>query len=128
MFNSKQNEKPRDGFSINSLSEGSSVTGNLIAVSDLRIDGTVNGNIECSERVIIGETGKVEGDIKSKSAIIQGKLIGSLLVSDSLEVHSKASIHGDITTSKLIVENGAIFNVQCNMTSGSATPQDKKSK
>ena len=128
MFNSKQSEKPRDGFSINSLSEGSSVTGNLIAVSDLRIDGTVNGNIECSERVIIGETGKVEGDIKSKSAIIQGKLIGSLLVSDRLEVHSKASIHGDITTSKLIVENGAIFNVQCNMTSGSATPQDKKSK
>jgi cytoskeletal protein CcmA (bactofilin family) len=128
MFNSKQSEKPRDGFSINSLSEGSSVTGNLIAVSDLRIDGTVNGNIECSERVIIGETGKVEGDIKSKSAIIQGKLNGSLLVSDSLEVHSKASIHGDITTSKLIVENGAIFNVQCNMTSGSATPQDKKSK
>ncbi|MBP9133061.1 MAG: polymer-forming cytoskeletal protein [Saprospiraceae bacterium] len=128
MFNSKQNEKPRDGFSINSLSEGSSVTGNLIAVSDLRIDGTVNGNIECSERVIIGETGKVEGDIKSKSAIIQGKLNGSLMVSDSLEVHSKASIHGDITTSRLIVENGAIFNVQCNMIAGSVHPTDKKSK
>lgn len=125
MFNSKQGEKSGEGFSINSLSAGSTITGNIVAPSDFRVDGTIKGNIDCSARIVIGETGKVEGDIKAKSAIIQGRLKGTLRVTENLEVHSKASIDGDITTQRLIVENGAVFNVKCTMTSGPGNSEKK---
>lgn len=118
MFNSKQGEKNSEVFSINSLGIGSSVTGDIMAVSDMRIDGKVKGNISCDARLIIGETGEIEGDVTCKAAIIQGKLTGTLKVSETLEVNSKAIINGEIATSRLIVENGAVFNVRCSMTSG----------
>ena len=120
MFNSKQSEKAAEGFSINSLGTGSSIKGDIVAVSDIRIAGTITGNIDCSQRVIVGESGQTNGDIKCKAAIIEGHVKGKLQVVETLEVHSKANIEGEIFTSRLVVENGAIFNVQCTMTSGKA--------
>jgi len=120
MFNSKQGEKNSEVFSINSLGIGSSITGDIVAVNDMRIDGKIKGNISCDARLIIGESGEVEGDVNCKAAIIQGKLTGILKVAETLEINGKAVINGDITTSRLIVENGAVFNVRCSMTSGTA--------
>lgn len=104
-----------EGFSINSLGVGSTVKGDLTAKNDMRIDGFITGNITCDARIIIGESGRVDGNITCNSAVIQGKLSGTIIVQESLEVHSKAIIEGDITTGKLIVENGAVFNVRCSM-------------
>jgi len=118
MFNSKQSEKAAEGFSINSLGVGSTIKGDIVAVSDMRIDGTITGNIDCSQRLIVGESGRITGDIKCKAAIIEGYVKGSLKITETLEVHSKANIEGEIFTSRLVVENGAVFNVQCTMTSG----------
>ena len=116
MFSSKKNEGgSMDGFSINSLGIGSSFKGDLTAKSDMRIDGTIIGNIVCDARIILGENGKIEGNVSCNSALIQGKLIGTLNITETLEVHSKAIIEGEINTNKLIVENGAIFNVRCSM-------------
>ncbi|MEE9439527.1 MAG: polymer-forming cytoskeletal protein [Saprospiraceae bacterium] len=101
--------------STNSLVEGSRVEGIIIANSDIRIDGTLVGSLDCSGRVIIGATGEIEGDVKCQNAVIEGKFTGKINVTELLNVRENASIQGDVITAKLLVQPGAIYNVNCSM-------------
>lgn len=101
--------------SINSLVIGTNVEGIIHANSDLRIDGNIKGTVHCSGRIIIGKDGKVDGDIQCEDAVIEGTFSGNLNVNATLNVKETAHITGDISTMKLLVQNGAVFNVNCNM-------------
>lgn len=105
--------------SLNSLVQGAVVEGSVKSESDIRVDGTIKGNLICDAKVIIGPTGYVNGEIRCKNAVIEGKFEGSLHVSELLNVREDANIHGEVSTNKLIVQSGAIFNVSCNMGGGS---------
>lgn len=100
---------------LNTLVEGTVVEGQVTAKSDIRVDGMIRGSLTCEGKVIIGATGFVEGQIKCDSAVIQGRFEGTLDVNDLLNVRQTAKINGEISTGKLIVESGAIFNVTCKM-------------
>ena len=100
---------------LNTLVEGTVIEGQVTAKSDIRIDGMIRGSLTCAGKVIIGATGFVEGQIKCDSAVIQGRFEGTLDVNDLLNVRQTAKINGEISTGKLIVESGAIFNVTCKM-------------
>ncbi len=127
MFSSKKNSNSAmEAFSINSIGFGSTISGDIVAKNDMRIDGFLKGNIQCDARIIIGESGSVEGSITCVSAIIQGRLDGNLNVSEILEVNSTAIILGEISTGKLIVENGAVFNVRCAMSLPGGVKQKEK--
>ena len=99
--------------SLNSLVHGTSLEGSIKSDSDIRIDGTVKGNIHCNAKLIIGPTGRVEGQVKCANAVIEGHFEGTLQVAELLNVRETAKISGDIQTSKLIVQAGAAFNVNC---------------
>jgi cytoskeletal protein CcmA (bactofilin family) len=99
----------------NSLVEGTHVTGNIVAPNDIRIDGILIGNLDCNGRVIIGPQGKIEGDVKCNNAIIEGTFTGTITVQELLTVKDSGVVTGDITTDKLMVQTGALFNVKCNM-------------
>ncbi len=109
----KQNQN--SGIGINSLVEGTTVKGELFTASDIRIDGTITGNIECKGKLILGATGKVDGDIHCQNAVILGSIKGKLKVDVLLEVKDSAVIDGDVFTDQLNVDSGAIFNVNCIM-------------
>ena len=100
---------------LNSLVHGTIIEGQVNAKSDIRVDGVIKGSLVCSAKVIIGPTGYVEGQINCANAIIEGKFEGNLQVNDLLNVRKTAQINGEISTGKLIVEAGAIFNVNCRM-------------
>ena len=99
----------------NQLKNGTIITGDLTSESDARIDGTVNGNITVKGKVIIGSTGKVIGDIACAFCDIEGKVKGKLTINNSLTLKSTANYTGEISTKKLIIEPGAIFNGSCKM-------------
>jgi len=99
----------------NSIVEGTSIKGEIIASNDIRIDGSLIGKLDCKGRVIIGPQGKVEGDIICINAIIEGSFIGNLSVKELLTVKETGIVHGDIVTDKIMVQTGAIFNVTCSM-------------
>ncbi len=101
--------------SLNTLVEGTVVEGQVQAKSDIRIDGVIKGSLTCDAKVIIGETGYIEGQIVCANAMIQGRFEGTLHVKELLNVRQTAKVNGEITTNKLIVEAGAIFNVTCRM-------------
>lgn len=101
--------------SSNSLVQGTQIEGSLYAEKDIRIDGIMTGNLNCKGKVIIGPTGQITGDIQCENAVIEGRFEGSLYVSDVLHVKETAQIEGDVTTQKLIVQPGSVFNVKCKM-------------
>lgn len=101
--------------SLNSLVQGTVIEGVIKSESDIRVDGAIKGKLFCNAKVIIGPTGFVEGEIKCKNAVIEGKFEGALNVDELLNIKESAKINGDVSTGKLVVQPGAIFNVTCNM-------------
>ena len=116
--NEKQGASNGSGVSnnvSNSIVEGTKIDGTITASNDIRIDGELVGKLDCKGRVIVGPQGKVEGDIICLNAIIEGVFTGNLNVKELLSVKDTAVIKGDITTDKLLVQTGAVFNVTCSM-------------
>jgi cytoskeletal protein CcmA (bactofilin family) len=100
---------------VNLISSTTNVTGDINTESDIRIDGTLNGNLITSGRLIIGTNGRIEGEIRCKSAEIEGVMKGQIIVDELLSLKSTSSLTGDITTSQLLIEPGAIFQGNCQM-------------
>lgn len=101
--------------SLNSLTQGAVVEGTVKADSDIRVDGKIKGKLHCAAKVIIGPSGQIEGEIRCKNAVIEGKFIGNIDVEELLNVRETAHIDGEVNVGKLIVQSGATFNVTCNM-------------
>lgn len=101
--------------SCNSLIQGTNIEGSILAENDIRIDGTLRGTLNCKGKVIIGPTGFISGDVECENAVIEGGFEGVLLVSDILHIKETARVEGDVTTQKLVVQPGSIFNVKCKM-------------
>lgn len=111
---------------LNSLVTGTEIEGKVSAQSDIRVDGTIKGSLDCVSKVIIGPTGYIEGQINCTNAIIEGRFEGTLMVKELLNVRKTATINGEITTGKLIVEAGAIFNVSCHMGNNQSATNARK--
>ncbi len=101
--------------SNNIIGEGSVLKGNLNSSGNVRLEGKVIGDLSSSSKVACGETSVVDGNVIAENAEIAGKVTGKVTVSELLILKSTASIHGDITTSNLIIESGANFNGACSM-------------
>jgi cytoskeletal protein CcmA (bactofilin family) len=117
MFNSKSKtslEEAKAG-STTIIGAGTVITGNLISSGDIRIDGTLKGNILSKAKVLIGAEGTVEGDVDGKQADVLGRVTGKIKVTDLLHLHGKAVIDGDIFAAKLQIEPSVSFNGQCQM-------------
>jgi len=123
---------PVTSNSLNALVKGTVIEGTLRCESDLRVDGSIKGKLNCLAKLIIGPTGSVEGEIRCQNAVIEGRFKGNLQVSELLNVRETAEIDGEITTNKLLVQSGAKFNVSCKMESGSSNgavkPADVKTE
>lgn len=94
---------------LNTVNEGTTVTGDLKAENDIRVDGSIKGNLDCAAKVIIGPKGSIEGEVKCESAVIEGEFHGKLLVMDMLTVKETAKITGDVITKKVAMMAGCDF-------------------
>ena len=120
MFNGKTKsdvlmETP-SGSSTSLIGAGTSMKGDITSNGDLRIDGTLVGNIHCSAKVVIGANGVVQGDINGAQADIMGKVTGTIKVKDLLQLKGGSVINGNIQAAKLQIEPTANFNGECHMT------------
>jgi len=109
--NQSSSQSPSGG--TNSLVENTSVEGNITANTDIRIDGSLKGNLKCDGKVIIGPQGNVVGEVICENAVIEGTFDGKLKVKNNLQVKETAVITGEVDTENLTVQAGASFNVSC---------------
>ncbi len=103
------------GSLYNALTAGSKITGTIVADSDIRIDGTVEGDLQCSGKVVIGEKGRLKGTIICQNAEVFGTIDGKIEVAQTLALRATSNMHGEVKTQTLIVEPNAIFNGTCAM-------------
>ena len=89
--------------------------GAINAKTDIRIDGTLEGEVETVGRVIIGKDAVVNGKVLCANADIEGVFKGNLTVSGSLSLKAGSNVEGEVFIQKLIVESGATFNANCSM-------------
>lgn len=109
---------------INIISAGSVFTGSLKSKSDLRISGTIEGEVHAESKCIVSESGLVKGDLNTKEADVAGTIHGEVKVSNRLILRSSAKISGDIQTKVLMVEEGAQIDGSCKMGEQVATSAD----
>ncbi len=106
---------------VNRLVEGTKISGDIVSESNIRIDGTVDGNVNSSAKIVIGENGSVTGNISCIDADIEGTLHGDAQINGVLILREKATIHGDINTVRIHIEEGATFNGACRMNSNDSS-------
>lgn len=100
---------------LNRIVEGTSIEGDIRSDSNIRIDGRLKGTIHTKGRLVIGSSGIIEGEIICENADIEGVFIGKINVNQLLSLKSTAKLTGDIITSKLAIEPGAMFSGACSM-------------
>src|SRR5580698_6550383 len=86
------------------------VVGQIFTKEDLYVDGDVEGTIESQEnKVTIGPNGRVQASIRARDVIILGQVQGNVETSDKVDIRKDAKLVGDITTSRISIEDGALF-------------------
>ena len=114
MFN-KSNNTVIDNASINLIRNGTHITGDINSNGDVRIDGILKGNITTAGKLVVGTSGKIEGNIQCQNADVSGEIQGKITISEMLSLKSSAKILGDIITGKIAIEPNASFTGTCNM-------------
>lgn len=99
--------------SVNMLSAGTEVKGDITTIGDFRIDGTLKGNVICKGKLTIGTTGNIEGQIECQNAEISGEVNGRIVASELIILKETSKFNGDIDTDKLMVEAGAKLTITC---------------
>jgi cytoskeletal protein CcmA (bactofilin family) len=97
------------------LGVGTHLTGTLQVKGALRIDGKAEGKIEAAGDVVIGENSVVESSIQGRNVKVAGVVKGDIKASGTLEVAASGRVFGDVTVSKLNINDGAVFQGTCNM-------------
>ncbi len=110
-------EKHEANGELSLIGAGTKVEGQITTEGSIRIDGTMIGNVDAKANAAIGPSGNVDGNLSAKNVSLSGKLKGAINASEKLILESKSVLHGDIKASKLVVDEGAIFDGKCSMTS-----------
>ncbi|MBI9103341.1 MAG: polymer-forming cytoskeletal protein [Spirochaetales bacterium] len=102
------------GVLINSLvGDGTSFKGDLVLSGLLRIDGDFSGTIKTPGKVLIGKKGRVESTIIAGSVVIGGVVKGNIVAAEKVVILSSGLFIGNVTTPRLIVEDGVIMHGMC---------------
>lgn len=117
MFTTKEEKKAAEEISNSSnvIGKGTSLEGNIETYGNIRIEGRIKGNIKSKSKIALGHSSHVDGNVHAQNADIEGEVRGKIEISEMLVLKATCVVHGDISTGKLVVEPGAVFNGSCKM-------------
>lgn len=86
------------------------IKGEISGNEDLSIEGTVEGLVQLDERKLtVGATAKLTADIIAREVVVYGTVKGNLRAKDRIEIKKDGSVNGDLTTARIMIEDGAYF-------------------
>lgn len=116
MFSKSQDKHNNYSEKVSVIAGGMLLTGDIESEGDVRIDGTVCGNILCKSKVVIIKSGKVIGNIHAANVDVHGAVTGNITAKELLSLKAHCQIEGNLTADKLQIEPNATFNGHCTMT------------
>lgn len=103
-----------EDFSINTIiGLGSLISGDIRINGFIRIDGDVNGNIETTSNVLIGDKARIKGNINAASVVIGGTVLGDITAPKGIKLLSSSIVIGNLITKKIQIDDDVIFNGHC---------------
>lgn len=118
----KTNNINVDKDSVTIISEGVKLDGKLNSKGNVRIDGSITGDIQAAGNVTIGVHGDITGEVKAQVIIIGGKVSGTIIANEKIVLESTSNLKGDLITKILVVEEGAVFDGKSAMSSKDRQP------
>jgi cytoskeletal protein CcmA (bactofilin family) len=91
------------------------IVGRISGQDNVTLHGSLDGDIDLTGHLVIGRHAVVEGNVTAESVTAGGKFSGTLAAGSILQIESGASIAGDVTTPRLTVQEGALFNGELKM-------------
>ncbi len=96
------------------IGSGSSVKGEIQSKGTLRVDGLVEGDMT-ADWVVIGEKALIKGNVTARGIVVGGRVEGNLRAKEIVEIRNKGQVYGEISTSKLTIAEGGIFEGRSSM-------------
>lgn len=113
---------------IGFIDRGVRLEGNLELAGAFRIDGEVKGKVVCKERLIIGENGRVEGEVDATLLSVAGHVQGTVIVRNRVEILASGVVEGDLHTPCMVLEAGGVLDGRCHMRSEKQPAEAKAPK
>lgn len=110
----------------NLIGNGTTIKGDIDSNGDIRIDGHLIGSLKSNGKVVIGQTGVMEGDLNCKQAEISGVVKGNINTDELTALKSTSKVEVDLTTKQLLIEVGAQFTGKCVMGQQSTVAMPKQ--
>ena len=108
------------------IDQGSEFSGKLLFKDTVRIDGQFEGEISSENTLIVGESGIVKAKIESRMVVISGEVHGDIRAPGQVTLHKTARVFGNVSTARLLVEEGALLNGQVKMEAGGGVAASKE--
>ncbi len=103
-----------DDISINTIiGAGSAVSGDIKANGFIRVDGDIDGNLDSTGNVIVGNKARINGNINALSSVVGGIVVGDIYAPNGIKLLSSSAVIGDIYTKNLEIEENVIFHGHC---------------
>lgn len=123
----KSNGKNQDySKEQNKIAKGSVLSGDIESEGSFRIEGKLEGTLKTPGKVVVGETGFIDGEVECGDADFEGKFNGTLKVKNNLILKSTCNIEGQVSTGRLSVEPGATLNGSCSMNGSVKSLNDER--
>ena len=139
MFGKKKNSTSGIGNSSNNVEEssfqnqtsvitqGTRIEGKVQSSDSIRIDGHIIGEVHCKNKLVIGPSGKIEGDVRAGDCNSSGSIEGNTTIAGTMNLTSTAKFKGILNAQKLNVDEGAQCSGELNVgTSGTPKPLKKE--
>lgn len=104
-----ENKGGAEGAVDTILGERAKFKGELESTGPISVHGEFEGKLQSSGEVIIGQTGRVTGEIKGALVTVAGKVDGNIIATEILEIAKSGKVHGDLTGGKIVIEEGALY-------------------
>jgi cytoskeletal protein CcmA (bactofilin family) len=103
-----------DDISINTIvGPGSAVSGDVRVTGFARVDGDIDGNLETTGKLIIGEKARIRGNISAQSVAVGGIVEGDIAAPEFVKIFATSAVTGDVTTHRLEIAEEGVFHGHC---------------
>ncbi len=102
------------------IGEGTSFEGKIKSEAGLRVEGQMDGDIDCAGDVTIGENGVARSHIKARNVVIAGKVVGNVAATAKLTIKATGRLNGNLSALELSIESGGIFHGTSKMDASAA--------
>ena len=120
-------DKPQTNGELSLVGTKTTIEGVIRTEGSIRIDGRLVGDVIAKANAAVGATGLVEGNVTARNISLAGKVNGTVTAYEKLVLEGKSVMRGDVRAARLVVDEGALFDGHCAMSSGPAdTPPAPK--